>query len=101
MHLKDAGSYRLHSVTYSQDLLLLSVPNICLEMGKSAFMYAAPAVWNLLQTDFGLRELVSLSVFKNRLKKLEEGTSGCMFGLSYLPYGIEDMMSLIFGILIL
>ncbi len=43
MHLKNAGSYRLRSETYSQDLLLLPVPSVRLEMGKRAFRYAAPA----------------------------------------------------------
>jgi len=65
------------SVTYAQGLLSLSVPIIRLEIGKRGFRCAAPAAWNLLQTDLGLWELVSLGVFKNRLKKLEVGSSGC------------------------
>ncbi len=48
------------SETYSQDLLLLSVPNVRLEMGKRTFRFAAPAAWNLMQNDLGLRELVTL-----------------------------------------
>ncbi|XP_056280736.1 diacylglycerol kinase iota isoform X3 [Pseudoliparis swirei] len=64
IQLKNPGSYHLRSVTSAQGLLLLSVPHVRLEMGKRGFKFAALAAWNLLQTDLGLREPVSLGVLK-------------------------------------
>jgi len=57
--------------------IYIYVPNVRLEMGKRGFKFAAPAAWNLLQTDLGLREPVSFGVFKNRLKELEGNSSSC------------------------
>ena len=48
-----------------------------LKWGKRSFRYVAPAAWNLLQEEFGLREQVSLNLFKSRLKVLEDDESGC------------------------
>jgi len=35
-----------------------------LKWGKRSFRYVAPAAWNLLQEELGLREQVSLNLFK-------------------------------------
>ncbi len=69
IQVKSAGSYSLRSVTLSQDLLS-SVPKVWLEMGTGTG-------YNLLQENLCLRELVSLNVFKSRLKVLEEDALGC------------------------
>ena len=54
---KSAGPHFLRS----QDLVLLSVPNVRTEQGKKAFVYStAPTVWNTLQKDLGLVELFSV-----------------------------------------
>ena len=42
-YLKNAGNYCHRSVTHSQGLIVVSVPKVCLEMGKKGFRYAAPA----------------------------------------------------------
>lgn len=41
VHVKRSRSYSLHSVTQSQDILLFSVPELHLEMGKMSLRHAA------------------------------------------------------------
>ena len=70
---KMTHSYSLRS----QDLFLLSVPEVRTERGKKAFKCAAPSAWNSLQNDLRLQELVSLNTFKTLLNDQETETSGC------------------------
>ena len=60
-----------------QDLVLLSVPNVRTEQGKKAFVYSAPTVWNTLQKDLGLVELISLNAFKLKMKEIDSLRCQC------------------------
>lgn len=69
----NSGSYSLRS----NDQLLLSVPLVRTELGKKAFVHSAPFSWNLLQKDWKLTELLSLNVFKTKLKGLQTASIMC------------------------
>lgn len=70
---KSTGRYCLRS----EDLLLLSVPQVRTELGKGAFKYAAPCTWNQLQNVLNLKEPVSLVDFKLLLNNMEATQIGC------------------------
>ena len=70
---KSAGPHFLRS----QDLVLLSVPNVRTEQAKKAFVYSAPTVWNTLQKDLGLVELILLNAFKLKIKEIELDSLRC------------------------
>lgn len=53
-----------------KSLHLLSVPFGCMEIGKRAFVCAAPSAWNVSQNDWNLTELVSLNAFISRRRTL-------------------------------
>lgn len=57
LHPSSMGSY----CPCCQDVFLLSVLNVCTELGKRTFKRAAPSAWNQLQHYL---ELVSLDAFK-------------------------------------
>lgn len=65
------------AVSYSQDHILLSVPEVRLKMGERSFKYVAPVVKSLLLEELGLREYFSLHLFESRLKVLKDDASGC------------------------
>ena len=67
IHQKSTGTYRLSF----NELLLLSVPIACTELGKQA------SAWNKLQSRLNLKELVSLNEFKQVLNISESGMSVC------------------------
>uniref|UniRef100_A0A0E9XSQ5 Uncharacterized protein n=1 Tax=Anguilla anguilla TaxID=7936 RepID=A0A0E9XSQ5_ANGAN len=56
--------------TRSSEKILLMVPSIRTELGKSAFSFHAPHVWNELQGILNLKSLPSLDMFKNMLKSV-------------------------------
>ena len=64
---KSAGPHFLRS----EDLVLLFVPNMWKEQGKMAFVYSALTVWNTLQKDLGLVELILLNAFNLKIKEIE------------------------------
>ncbi len=55
----------------SQNCYTLSVPFVRSELGKKAFMYAAPTDWNLLQSKLKLQNLLSLGHFKTVIRQIE------------------------------
>ncbi len=55
----------------SQNCYTLSVPFVRSELGKKAFMYAAPTDWNLLQSKLKLQNLLSLDHFKTVIRQME------------------------------
>ena len=57
-----------HHHTRSQDWLVLAVPQVRTDLGKSAFSYSAPRVWNEIQETIRLDTLVPLGSFKNLIK---------------------------------
>ena len=48
--------------------LLLDVPSVQSELGKAAFSYFAPSLWNKLQPKLSLDALPSVSAFKGMLQ---------------------------------
>ena len=70
---RSVGQYSLRSL----DFFMLTVPNARTEMGKRAFGYSAPSSWNMLQNVLKLRELISLTTFKSRMKEIEAGSQKC------------------------
>ena len=68
-----AGLYSLRS----QESLLLSVPSVRTEAGKTAFQYSAPTAWNNLQKDWKLKDLIPIGHFKRLLKGLEMRSMVC------------------------
>ncbi len=69
----NTGQYSLRS----QDFFLLSVPNVRTEIGKRAFSYSAPSARNLLQKNLKLKDLVSLNVFKSKMRDRESSSIVC------------------------
>lgn len=59
---------------------MLLVPKLFTELGKRAFLHAAPSVWNLLQLILILQKLVSFCEFKSLLQKLNALSFGCYMG---------------------
>ena len=57
-------------------MVLLDVPRARTDLGKKAFMCAAPLAWNSLQTDLKVRKLVPLPVFKARIDAMILDTVG-------------------------
>ena len=51
--------------TRSQDWLFLQVPAVHIELGKTAFSYCAPYIWNQLQQSLKLNTLVPIGHFRN------------------------------------
>lgn len=72
-----AYTRKVLQATQSQNILLLSVLKVPLEMENRSFSYAAPVTWNLLQQSLCLVEMLSLNLFKGRLKVMEGDASGC------------------------
>ncbi len=61
----------------SQNCYTLSVPFVRSELGKKAFMYAAPTDWNLLQSKLKLQNLLSLDHFKTVIRQMETDSTIC------------------------
>ncbi len=57
----------------------LSVPLVQSEVGKKAFIYAAPSDWNLPQSNLKFQSLLSLDHFKRVILQMEfdSTTSNC------------------------
>ena len=54
--------------TRSQTFLMLDIPNVNSELGKTAFHYYAPHMWNCLQSTLKLNNLISLECFKRLVR---------------------------------
>ncbi len=61
----------------SQNYYTLSVPFVRSELGKKAFMYAAPSDWNHLQSNVKLQSLMSLDHFKRVIWQMEIDSTTC------------------------
>ncbi len=56
----------------SQNCYSLSVPCVRSELGKKAFMHAAPTDWNLLQSKLKLQNVLSLDPFTTVIQQMED-----------------------------
>jgi len=69
-----------HCGLRSNDLLHLLVPGVKTELGKKAFMFAAPSAWNLLQKSLKMTTFTSyrqlVSMLKNR-EQVDIGQCNC------------------------
>lgn len=63
--------------TRSSSQLLLSVPSVRTELGKSAFCFDAPRSWNLIQRTFNLESLISFNQFKILITNLPNPVCNC------------------------
>uniref|UniRef100_A0A8C2EK04 Reverse transcriptase domain-containing protein n=1 Tax=Cyprinus carpio TaxID=7962 RepID=A0A8C2EK04_CYPCA len=70
---KSVGKYSLRS----DNCFTLSVPFVRTELGKRAFMYAAPFEWNSIQTKLKLQTLLPMEHFKSITRSLEEDSLIC------------------------
>ncbi len=61
----------------SQIYYTLSVPFVRSELGKKAFIYAAPSDWNHLQSNLKLQSLMSLDLFKRVILQMEIDSMTC------------------------
>ncbi len=61
----------------SQNYYTLSVPFVRSELGKKAFIYAAPSDWNHLQLNLMLQSLMSLDLFKRVIRQMEIDSMTC------------------------
>ena len=50
---------------------MLPIPNVRTEQGKKASVHSASTVWNTLQKDLGLVELILLNAFNLKIKEIE------------------------------
>lgn len=66
------GHYGLRS----NDVLHLLVPYVKTELGKKAFVFAAPSAWNLLQKSLKLTTVISYRQFVSTLKNVEQVNIG-------------------------
>lgn len=66
------GHYGLRS----NDVLHLLVPHVKTELGKKAFVFAAPSAWNLLQKSLKLTTFISYRQFVSTLKNVEQVNIG-------------------------
>ncbi len=62
----------LRNVSFVHKIVILSVPFVRTELGKKAFMYAAPSDWNLK-----LQKLLSLDHFKTVIQQIEDDSMIC------------------------
>lgn len=76
---KNTGQYALRS----QNLILLDVPNVRTELGKKAFVYAAPTAWNLLQNELKMRLFITLEAFKSKMNEKKTDSLRCRCFLNY------------------
>jgi len=58
------------------DVLHLVVPRVKTELGKKAFMFAAPSAWNLLQKSLKMTTFTSYKQFVSMLKNREQEDIG-------------------------
>ena len=68
-----------NSHTRSQEALILNIPIVRTEMGKTAFKFYAPQRWNYLQSKLKLQSLVSLDSFKNLMVNVLKYECNCEF----------------------
>lgn len=69
----NSQGYNLRSSRY----ILLNVPLMKTEFGKTAFTYSASTVWNEIQSSLKLEELISISEFKLHLNKSFKSVCTC------------------------
>ncbi len=70
-----------HDITRSDrqigNYYTLSIPFVRSELGKKAFIYAAPSDWNHLQLNLKLQSLMSLDLFKRVIRQMEIDSMTC------------------------
>lgn len=69
--------YTCNYRTRSSAKLLLHVPRVHSELGKTAFSFFAPSLWNEMQSIIMLETLPSVNIFKNLLWSTMKETCTC------------------------
>ena len=88
-----------HHHTRSQDYFVLEIPTVSSELGKTAFRFYGPHMWNCLQSVLKLENLISLDRFKilvwNTLRSNCTCTFWCLLSCNHLCFIVFKLYAML------